>query len=206
MSGNAPKTNLRLKFGPWTAVVWPVGRKGLFSSAAAGVSLVAASLVLVIGVSALIGFRGFRSARSEPTSQSVVLQPRGADQQAGGAATTAPVVIGGTAKAVRRQGAARSASRRGKRSARRTTSAKVQPAPSRSGLSAPSAAEPAPAAESDPGEERAPNPSPVVPDTKSPPATPVDQVVEDLGDAVDDVEKPVESVGDVLLDLRDALP
>jgi hypothetical protein len=201
-----------LNFLPWTTVVLTVGRKGLFSSAAAGVSLVAASLVLVIGVSALIGFRGFTSARDAPTPQSVVLRAPSGEREAAGT-TTAPVVIGSRPKAAKGTGSrpTKRPSRRSSASGKKSRTEK-KGAPARGGLSAPAAQPPAPAAEQPAAPEApaAPVSAPEVPEDKAPPAappTPVDEVVEDVTGAVEDVQKPVEkSVGDVLLDVRDVLP
>jgi hypothetical protein len=207
MSVDAPTTRIRLNFGPLETVVWPVGRKGLFSSAAAGVSLVAASLVLVIGVSAMIGFRGFKSARESPTPQSVVLRAPSDDRRSG-APAPAPVVIGGKQNSSRARSARRATRRRARAASSQGSKTEVRKAPARSGLSAPASKAPAaPAGDGESRSEPTPDPTKLVPDTKTPPTTPVDQVVEDLGEVVEDVPKPVESgVGDVLLDLRDALP
>jgi hypothetical protein len=158
--------------------------------------LIAASLVIVIGVSALIGFRGFSTAREVPVQHRVILQAPATDVETGAAASAA-VVIGGA----RPRSAARSASRRTKKSA-----------PARSGLSAPAPAAAAPAEPAAPATSEpltpltdappAPEPQPAAP---APAADPVGEVLEQVDKTLDEVP-PVESVGDVLLDLRDALP
>ena len=184
-----------------------MGRKGLFSSAAAGGSLIAASLVLVIGVSAVIGFRGFRSARDVPTGQSVVLKTSGAADREAGAAKPARVVIGGTRRSAR-PARTRPAARRTRARTRSGSRTRVRAAaPARSGLSSGTRTRrPASAAPASPAAPANPTPEPA-PEQKAPPATPVEEVVEDVTGAVDDVtKKPVEKVGDVLLDVRDALP
>ena len=185
-----------------------MGRKGLFSSAAAGGSLIAASLVLVVGVSALIGFRGFRSARDVQPQQSVVLKSVKADErEAGAPATQRAVVIGGAARTATSRSARRTATRRSGRTRTASTAGQKVTAPARSGLSSRTKKRPAPVATQAPA---APDPTPApetAPEQKAPPATPVDEVVEDVTAVVDDAtKKPSESVGDVLLDIRDVLP
>ncbi len=195
-----------------------MGRKGLFTSAAAGGSLIAASLVLVIGVSALIGFRGFRSAREVPAQQSVVLRSvESGAVEPGTAARPAAVVIGGSDRPARSSSRRRGTGRRVKTRARGAAPARRRASiPAREGISAPAAGNPAaaPGGDAQPSApQSAPAGSPVAPEEKAPPAVaaPVEDAVEDVTSVVGETvpktaEKPVESVGDALLDLRDALP
>ena len=186
----------------------------MISSAAAGASLIAASVVLVIAVSAIIGVRGFHSARKDPAAQSVTLRSGEASSREAGATATetpAPVVIGGAERAGSRRTAARPparAARRGQARSRaaaprrpaitRRAAAPSRPRPSRP--AAPTTGRPAAPAE-------APDAVPVPAVPKPAPVDPVKKVVEDVTGAVETVtKKPVESVGDVLLDLRDVLP
>ena len=174
----------------------------MFSSAAAGVSLIAAALVLVIGVSALIGFRGFKSARQETAvQQRVVLPSTTPERETGG---TAPVVIGGERRRTTRK---RPTAPRPRRTSVKSRPARVKKRRARSGLSAPArrkASAPAgqpPAQQPQQEQPTAPSPAP----TAAPPADPIGEVLDNVTGAVES-GKPVESVGDILLDLRDILP
>lgn len=168
----------------------------MFSSAAAGVSLTAAALVLVIGVSALIGFRGFKSARQETAvQQRVVLPSTTPERETGG---TAPVVIGGE-----RRRTTRKRTTAPRRTSVKSRSARVKKRPTRSGLSAPARRKAAAPATQAPAPQQPGAPSPAA--TTAPPADPVGEVLDNVTGAVES-GKPVESVGDILLDLRDILP
>jgi hypothetical protein len=162
--------------------------------------------VLVIGVAGLIGFRGFDSADVQAEKQTVKIERALDGREVGAAAKPAAAVIGSAKKPARAASATRpTAKRKAPRRARRAKAAE------RSGLSAPAkprtagqpAVGPAPAAE-------APAAEPAATDKEAPaaavPATPVDEVVEEVTGVVEKTTKPVESVGDVLLDVRDLLP
>jgi hypothetical protein len=162
---------------------------------------------MIISVSAVIGFRGFKSGRQAPVEQRVVLRSPNADREAG---SVAPVVIGSRHSAtttVRRGSSARRPVRRSAPSAR--AAARVRKAPTRTGGSAPAVKapkkQPAPAAQEAPSQPETPpantHTAPVVPTV---PANPVGDLVEKV---VRDVQEPVQkTVGEVLLDLRDVLP
>jgi hypothetical protein len=166
------------------------------SSAAASISLIAASLVLVVGVSAIIAVRGFHGVNGASPAQSVTLSAPAAAHEAGGA----PVVIG-SAKPHRRKATRARTPAAAAPAASGTKAARTQSKPSRSGLSAPAAKRPSGSGEV--GED-----APVASSEPAEPAT-VPEPVEDVLDQVTGVveeAKPAEKVGDTLLDLRDALP
>lgn len=161
-------------------------------------SLTAAAVVLIIGVSALIGFRGFRTARQDSVQQRVVLPATGAER---GARGSAPVVIGG---AERRRPARRPAITTVRRRPR-TRAAKVKRAPARSRRSAPTPSKPGKVRTAPPATQERQPAAPAPAATAAPTANPVGQLLDDVTGVVESV-KPVETVGDVLLDLRDVLP
>jgi hypothetical protein len=160
--------------------------------------LIAASLVLVLGMSAMIAVRGFHGVQAAPAPQSVVLSAP-AERESG----AARVVLGsGQARPASRRARARAAARQTAATPVATAPTKVSK-PSRSGLSAPA---PAPSAATGQGEVSEDAPAVSSEPAVAPSVTaPVDEVLDDVTGAIEDA-KPAEKLGGALLDLRDALP
>lgn len=179
----------------------------MLSSAAAGGSLIAASLVLVIAVSALIGFRGFDSARAVSGERSVVVGGEKPDDREAGATPAKPATaVLGAARATGR-GSRSVAAKRAAASRRR-----AKKAPARSGLTAPVAKKPAqpaaaPVAEQPAAGQPAPGTDSEAGQKQPAVPTPEQDIVRDVTGAVDGAAKDAtQAVGDVLLDVRDLLP
>lgn len=163
--------------------------------------MIAASLVLVVILAGVIGVRGFESAELDAKKQSVVLDRVG-DREAGATGKRAAAVMGSAKKPARTARSSRPAKRRTVRRAKRRTATRgglAAPTSPRTARTPPAVAPSAPAPEPPAADEATDKEAPAA----AAPATPVEDIVEEVTDAT---RKPVESVGDVLLDVRDLLP
>lgn len=175
-----------------------MGHKGFLGSAAAGASLFAAVAVLLVLVSAYVGFRGGEDRDVEEVAQEARLSPAPRIETA----AAQRVVVGSRGQRNRRAG----------RSASRTAPRRSGAVPVRSsGGSAADVRRP-PASETAPAQTRAaPAPAAAAPEEQPQAApTPERRLPAPVAEAVEDVTAPVDQladrVGDVLPDVGAGLP
>lgn len=173
-----------------------MGHKGFLGSAAAGASLFAAVAVLLVLVSAYVGFRGGQDRDVEAVSQEARVAPAPRIDSS----PAQRVVVGSRRERNRRAGrpSSRTAPRRSGavpvRSSGRSVAPVLDPAKPGTERAAPAPA-PAPAAS-----EEQPRAAPT-PDRRAP--APVSEAVEDVAAPVDEL---ADRVGDVLPDVGAGLP